>query len=129
MKLQLLLVFALMFAFSFDAAAVTTVVADVDNTSVTMEKDNSKLNVFQKIGKWYKMKKAKLTTWVVKKMLAMDFEDPKSVIRLAVICALAAIVISVVGAFTVSALWYLGYLLWLAAVVLFWYWVYLKFIK
>ena len=128
MKFQLLLVLALLFTFSFDATAVTTVVAvDGDATSLTLEQDNQKLNVFNKAGKWFKTKKVKAVTWVAKKMMAIDWSDPGTVIKYCLIAAIAAIVISIIGYF-VPFLFIVSSLFWLAAVILFWYWVYLKFI-
>lgn len=130
MKFQLLFIFLLMFVFSFEAMAVNTVATvDGENTTLLIKNDNQKTGIFGKISNWYKNTKLKVAKWAINKLSALDFEDPGSVIKLAIVCALGAVAISVLSFFVGGFLWYLGYLLWLAAVVLFWYWVYLKFIK
>ncbi len=127
MKFQLLLILTLLFAFSFQANAITTVAVDSDGTTLSVT--GEKQNVFTKVGSWFKKQQNKATAFIVKKAMAIDWENPGTMIKLCIVAFLGAIVLSVLSVFTFSALSYVAYLLYLASVILFWYWVYLKFIK
>jgi len=80
-----------------------------------------------KVGKWMVKKAVKVTKLAQK--FGVDLQDPvQKWLWYAIIGFLVAIAISIVGVF-VPFVWYISYLIWLAAVVSFWYWVYLKFLQ
>lgn len=128
MKIQLLFILLLTFVFSTQTFAVKTVAVDGENTTVLVNNETQKTNVFQKIGNWYKNTKLKAAKWVVTKLAAVDFNDPASVIKLAIILILASIVLWI-GGFFVSLLFTFSYIVSLIGFGLFWYWVYLKYVK
>ncbi len=80
-----------------------------------------------KVGKWVVKKAVKANKFIQK--LGIDLQDPvQKWLWYAILGFLAAIVISVLGYF-IPFIWYISYLIWLAAVISFWYWVYLKFLQ
>lgn len=129
MKFQLLFIFLLMFLFSFEAVAVNSVATiDGENTTLLVKNDHQKTGIFAKLSKWFKNTKLKVAKWAVNKLSAFDFNDPSSVIKLALILILGGLALWIVGWF-VPFVGILGSILWLGGAVLFWYWVYLKYIK
>lgn len=127
MKIQLLFIALLMFAFSFEASAVNSLVTK-DGAVTSLTKDAQKTNIFQKAGNWWKATKMKVATKIVKRLAAIDFEDPATVLKFALIGLALGIVTSIIGVF-IPFLWILSSLLWLAGSVLLFWWVYLKFLK
>ena len=129
MKFQLLFIFLLMFVFSFEAMAVKSIATvDGDNTTVLVKNEQQKTNVFKKISNWIQVKKLKATTWVVKKLMAIDFNEPSTALKFGLISLALGFVFIILGIF-IPFIYYLGYLLWLAGCILIFYWIYLKFIK
>lgn len=128
MKFQLLLILALMFTFSFQASAITSVAMD-DVESTTLTLTGEKQNVFNKIGNWFQKQRNKAVAYIVKKAMAIDFEDPATILKYAIIAYLVGVAAMVLGSFIFYPLWYLGYLLAFAGTLLFFYWIYIKFLK
>lgn len=136
MKFQLLLILAMLFSFTYQANAVNTVEVDADGTTISLT--GEKQTVFNKVGTWFKTQKNKATSFIVKKAMAIDWNDDKLMLKYWIIALVGAIVLGILGSVlavtTGSATLYLvltgiGGLLGLAGTILFWYWVYLKFIK
>lgn len=129
MKIQLLFIALLMFAFSFEASAVNSLVT-VDGAATSLTKqDAQKTNIFQKAGKWWKATKLKVVTKIVKRLAAIDFEDPATVLKYAIIGILGGLIVSILSVFVGGFLWYLSYLLWTIGWLLLLYWIYLKYLK
>lgn len=134
MKIQLLLIFTLLLTFTFEAHAVNSVALETENSSLTVTNDQQ--NVFTKVGNWFKKQKNKVVKFVTKKLMAIDWSDPATVLRYAIIGLIVGLLLSITSvilAFVapgiiVSIVSWISYLAWLAGVILFWYWVYLKFI-
>lgn len=130
MKLKVLTLMMFMFALSFNLMAtnpVTTTSSDVKMEAFDLVKHTTSTSVFGKIKNWFNTKITKAKTWVAKKLINFDMQDPSSVIKWCLIAFLGAVALSVLGVF-VPVVGYIGWLLGLASAVLFWYWVYLKFI-
>lgn len=129
MKLRLFTLLMLTFVFSLNVMAtnpVTTSV-DADAEGITLVKKTVKKGFFAKI-----VSKAKVAVQKVKAFVkAFDLSDPAMVIKYALIAFIAGILIYSVG-FFIPGFGYLirlfGSLVMLAGTILFWYWVYLKFI-
>ena len=136
MKIQLLLILALFLAFSFDANAVTTVTNSDATISLTGE-NHTTFKKSNKVTTWFKKQKTKAVSWLVKKAMAIDWQDDRMILKLWIIGIVGGIVLTilatVLAVITQSALlgtllWALASLLYLAGVILFWYWIYIKFI-
>jgi hypothetical protein len=136
MKIQLLLILALLFTFSFDASAINSVAIDSE-ANTTLNITGEKQNVFTKAGTWFKKQQNKAVAFVVKKAMAIDWNDERTILKYWIIALIAAVLLSVlsgviavtVGGIAGTLLYAVSSLLWLAGVILFWYWIYLKFIK
>jgi hypothetical protein len=136
MKIQLLLILTMLFTFSYQAQAINTAQLDADGTTLTVT--GEKQNVFNKVGTWFKTQKNKAVNFVVKKAMAIDWSDDRTVLKYWIIAFVAAVVLWVLGVVLVIALpvgsflarlpFWLSYLCGLAGTILFWYWIYLKFI-
>ena len=135
MKLKLLSVIVLFFSFTITSFATQTSLATSGDKGISAEKTLSSN---------YKMNKVK--TWVLKAKFAvakkvqkvgkflekygMDLNDPvDKYLWYAIIGVVGSVVIFIIAALTISALWYIGYLLNLAGWLSFLYWIYLKFLQ
>lgn len=125
----------LMVGFAFNSYATNPIspeAIDFEKTIKVEKKANKMMKRLAKfsqtrVGKWM-VKKAVQANKVLNK-LGVDLQDPvEKWLWYAIIGAIAAVVISILGVF-VPFIWYISYLVWLAAVISFWYWVYLKFLQ
>jgi len=124
-----------MVGFAFNSYATNPIspeAIDFEKTIKVEKKANKMMKRLAKfsqtrVGKWM-VKKAVQANKVLNK-LGVDLQDPvEKWLWYAIIGAIAAVVISILGVF-VPFIWYISYLVWLAAVISFWYWVYLKFLQ
>jgi len=88
MKFQLLLILALLFTFSFEANAINTVAVDADGTTLSVT--GEKITVFKKVGNWFKKQKSKAMAYIVKKAMAIDWEDERTILKYWIIALIAA---------------------------------------
>lgn len=82
-----------------------------------------------KVGKWLGKKAIQAAN--VAQKLGLDLNDPvEKYLWYAILGVLAGTAVWIISAIiNIGPLYYVGSLLWLAGVVSFWYWVYLKFLK
>lgn len=134
MKFRFFTMMLLMVGFTISTYATNPISPDAIGFEKTMkvEKINKGGKILGKlaqtrVGKWLLKKAVKVAQLVQK--FAVDFQDPvEKWLWFAIFGAIAAILISILSV-VVPFIWYISYLIWLAAVVSFWYWVYLKFLQ
>jgi hypothetical protein len=115
--LSLLVIFALLFA-AQPASAVVTVKNGDNMTGVISKKELKKQERLEKAITKAEKKLDKL------QKKGVDFSDPVNKwLWFAIFAAIAAVVFSILGSFALYGLWYIGYLLWLAASVFFVIWL------
>ncbi|MBK7410233.1 MAG: hypothetical protein IPJ40_20555 [Saprospirales bacterium] len=121
--LSLLVVVALLFAVQ-PASAVVSVKNSQESTSASVSKKELKKQ--ERMEKVMTKIQKKLDKWEKK---GVDTSDPVNKwLWFAIFAAVGAIVFSILGAFTVYGLWYIGYLLWTAASIFFLIWL-LKYLE
>lgn len=128
MKIQLLFIALLMFAFSYEASAVNSLVTK-DGAVTSLTKDAQKTNIFQKAGNWWKATKMKVATKIAKRLSEVDFEDPAFILKVAIAGLVLGFVLWMVGWLIFWPISYIGSLCWgVGSLALLW-WIYLKYIK
>ncbi len=135
MKFRFFTLLLVMVAFAFNGYATNPIspeAVDFEKT-VKVEKQMNKATKLlakfsqSKVGKWVAKKAVKVMNFAQK--LGIDLNDPvEKWLWYAIIGIIAGTVVYISGWFF-TPLWYLGYLIYLAGVISFWYWVYLKFLK
>ncbi len=137
MKMRIFTMMLLMVAFAFNSYATNPIspeAVDFEKT-IKVEKKMTKAMAMAakfsktKAGKWL-VKKAKQFNKIVKK-LGIDLQDPvQKWLWYAIIGVVAGSVMWAIGiGVSIPFLWTISYLVYLAGVICFWYWVYLKFLK
>ena len=135
MKIKFFTMMFLMVAFTFSSFATNPIspnAIDFEKT-IKVEKKMTKATKMitklaqSKAGKWM-MKKATQVNKIAAS-LGVDFSDPvMKWLYYAIIGVVAGTVLYSVGIFAFSPLYYIAGLVYLAGVICFWYWVYLKFL-
>ena len=137
MKMRFFTMMLLMVAFAFNSYATNPISPEAMDFEKTVKVEKKMTKAMAMATKFSKTKAGK---WLVKKAvqanklmnkLGIDLQDPvQKWLWYAIIGVLGGALIYITAAIVgIGAIWYIGYLLTLAGVVCFWYWVYLKFLQ
>ena len=133
MKMRIFTLMLLVAGFAFTSYATNPISPEAIDFEKTIKVDKKMNKMAKRLAKFSQTKVGK---WVVKKaskvakyLQAVDLQDPvQKWLWYAIFLLIGAVVVSILGYF-IPFIWYISYLVWLAGVVCFWYWVYLKFLQ
>lgn len=135
MKFKFFTMMMLLVAFTFNGYATNPISPEAINFEKDAKIDKKMVkavNLFSKfsqtkVGKWAVKKAIQANKFLTK--AGVDLQDPvQKWLWYAIFGVIAGTVLYAAG-FAFGPLWYLGYLIYLAGIICFWYWVYLKFLK
>lgn len=134
MKMRILTMMLLMVAFAFNSYATNPVSPEAMDFEKTVKVEKRMTKAMALAAKFSKTKAGK---WLVKKAvqankvmnkLGIDLSDPvQKWLWYAIIGVIVGSILWAAG-FALGPLFYVGYLVYLAGIICFWYWVYLKFL-